>query len=115
MYGKPVQDSAALGIEMRDRSLCSVLMAAGPAGVIEGDRRSRRLDAPINFRRSSNKSVPGQPHASAQQWRSELKNVGIAPDARILTVGLGRSDEGRRSVSGHLVDRKSTRLNSSHT
>jgi hypothetical protein len=87
MYGKPVQASAAIGIEMRDRSLCSVLLAAGPSGVIEGDHRSRQLDAPINFRRSSNKSVPGQPHASAQQWRSELKNIRVAPYAWILTFG----------------------------
>src|SRR5882762_1787242 len=63
---KPVQARAAIGIEMRNRSLCSILLAAGPPGVIEGDHRSRQLDAPINFRRSNNKSVPGQPHASAQ-------------------------------------------------
>src|SRR6266705_2092202 len=86
--------SAAIGIEMRDRSLCSLLLAAGPSGVIEGDYRSRRLDAPINFRRSSNKSVPGQPHANAQQWRSELKNIRVAPYAWIPTFGPGRSDEG---------------------
>ena len=93
VYGKPVQTGAAIGIEMRNRSLRGVLLAAGPAGVIEGDHRSRRFDAPINFRRSSNKSVPGQPHASAQQWRSELKNIRVAPYAWILTFGPGRSDE----------------------
>src|SRR5579863_4346855 len=65
MFGKPVQTRAAVGIEMRDRCLCSVLLAAGPSGVIEGNHRSRRLDAQVNFRRSSHKSVPGQPHASA--------------------------------------------------
>src|SRR6266403_6190237 len=94
MYGKPVQASAAIGIEMPDRSLCSVLLAAGPSGVSEGDHRSRRLDAPINFRRSSNKSIPRQPHASAQQWRSELKNIRVAPNAWILAFGPGRSNKG---------------------
>jgi hypothetical protein len=93
MYGKPVQASAAIGIEMRDRSLCGVLLAASPSGVIEGDHRSRWFDAPINFRRSGNKSVPGQPNASAQQWGSELKNIRVAPYARILIFGPGRSDE----------------------
>jgi hypothetical protein len=35
MFGKPVQTSAAIGIEMRDRSLRGVLLAAGASGVIE--------------------------------------------------------------------------------
>jgi len=65
MYGKPTQTSPAIGIEMRYRSLRGVLLAAGPSGVIERDHRSRQLDAPINFRRSNNKSVPGQPSAEA--------------------------------------------------
>src|SRR5260221_14548882 len=76
MYGKPVQASAAIGIEMRDRSLCSVLLAAAPSGVIEGDHRSRRLDPAINFWRRGNKSVTGQPSAKPQQRRRQLKNVG---------------------------------------
>ncbi len=94
MFGKPVQTSAAIGIEMRDRSLRGVLLAADASGVIEWDHRSRRFDAAINFRGRGNKSIPGQPYAEAQHWRCELKNVGIAPEAGILTFGLGRSDEG---------------------
>ena len=60
-----IQTSAAIRIEMRDRSLGGVLLAAGASRVIECDHRSRRFDAAINFGRSGNKSIPGQPHASA--------------------------------------------------
>jgi len=62
---KPVQTSAAIGIEMRDRSLRGVLLAAGASGVVKWDHRSGRFDAPINFGGSGNKSIPGQPYASA--------------------------------------------------
>ncbi len=65
MLGKPVQTSAAIGIEMRDRGLRGVLLAADASGVIEWDHRSRRFDAAINFRGSANKSIPGQPYAGA--------------------------------------------------
>src|ERR1700693_3886300 len=41
MFGKPVQTSAAIGIEMRDRSLHGVLLAADTSGVIESDHGSR--------------------------------------------------------------------------
>jgi hypothetical protein len=63
MFGEPIQAGSAIGIEMRDRSLRSVLLAASPSGVIEGDNRSRGLDAAINFRRRNNKSIPSQTHA----------------------------------------------------
>src|SRR5271166_4007347 len=65
MLGKPVQASAAIGIEMRDRSLGSVLLAANASRVIESDHGSRRFDAAIDFRGSGNKSIPGQPNAGA--------------------------------------------------
>src|ERR1700730_13109374 len=93
MFGKPVQTSAAILIEMRDQSLRGVLLAAGPADVIEWNHCSWRFDAAINFRGSGDKSVPGQPNTVAQQWRRKLKNIGIAPDPGILTLGFGRSDE----------------------
>src|ERR1700741_1185639 len=63
MFRKPFQTSAAIGIEMHNWSLRGVLLAAGAPGVIEGDHRSRRFNAPINFRGSNNNPVPGQPHA----------------------------------------------------
>src|SRR5580700_4167386 len=93
MFGKPVQTSAAVLVEMRDQSLRGVLLAAGPADVIKWDHRSRRFDAAINFRGSGDKSVPGQPNTVAQQRRRKLKNIGIAPDPGILALGFGRSDE----------------------
>src|SRR5580700_4576895 len=65
MFRKPVQAGPAIRIEMRDRRLRGVLLAARASRVIEGDHRSGRFDAPIDFRSSSNKSVPGQPHAGA--------------------------------------------------
>src|SRR5580692_1746480 len=94
IVSKPVQASAAIGIEMGDRSFGGGLLAAGAAGVIKRDHRSGRFDTAINFRRSSNKSVPGQPHAEAQQRRSELENIGIAPDTGIWTFCFWRGDEG---------------------
>ena len=62
MFGEPVQTSPAIGIKMRNRSLRGVLLAARPSGVIKWDYRSGRFDAAIDFRRSGNKSVPGQTH-----------------------------------------------------
>src|ERR1700739_3554513 len=94
MLGEPVQTSPTIGIKMRDRSLRGVLLAARASGVVKWDYRSRRFDTPINFGGSGKKSITGQPNASAQHGRSELKNVGKAPDAGILTFGPGRSDEG---------------------
>src|ERR1700674_5746779 len=79
---------------MRDRSLGGILLAADASGVIEWNHRSRRFDAAINFRGSGDKPIAGQPNASAEHWRRELKNVGIAPQAGILTFGLGRCEEG---------------------
>ena len=75
MLGKPVQTSAAVGIEMRDRRRCGVLLAAVASSVVEGDDRARRFDAAINFRGSNDKPVTRQANASAQQWRRKLKNV----------------------------------------
>jgi len=75
MLGKPVQTSAAVGIEMRDRRRCGILLAAGASSVIEGDNRARRFDAAINLRGGNDKPVTRQANASAQQWRRELKNV----------------------------------------
>ena len=69
MFGKPVQTSAAIRIEMRDGSLRGILLASGASRVIEWDHRSRRLDSPINFRGSGNKSIPSEPYACAQQGR----------------------------------------------
>src|ERR1700680_3166757 len=94
MLGKPVQASAAISIEMRNWSLRGVLLAADASGVIEWDRGSRWFDAAIDFRGSGNKSIPGQPNTGAYHGRCKLKNVGIAPDAGILTFGRGRGDEG---------------------
>jgi len=94
MFGKPVQTSAAIGIEMRDRSLSRVLLAAHASVVIEWNHCSRRFDTAINFRRSGNESITGQSYAGAQQWRRKLKNVGVAPDAGIFTFGFRCSDEG---------------------
>ena len=65
MLEKPVQTSAAIGIEMRDRSLRGVLLAADTSGVIESDHGSRWFDAAIDFRGSGNKSIPGQPNTGA--------------------------------------------------
>ena len=94
VFGKPVQTSTAIGIEMRDRSLRGILLAADPSSVIEWDHRSRGFEAAIDFRGSGNKSIPGQPYAGAQHWGCELKNVGIGPDARVLALRLRRSHEG---------------------
>ena len=65
MFGKPVQTSAAIGIEMRDRSLRGVLLVAETSGVIESDHDSRWFDATIDFRGSGNKSIPDQPNTGA--------------------------------------------------
>jgi hypothetical protein len=86
---------------MRDRSLRGVLLAARASGVIKWDRRPRRLDAPINFRGSGNKSIPGQPHASTKHWRSELKNVGKAPDAGISAFAFRACNEGSHRGTRH--------------
>ena len=67
MPGEPIQTSPAVGIKMRDRSVQGVLLAARLSGVIEWDHRSGGLNPPINFRCGDNKSVPGQPNASAQR------------------------------------------------
>ena len=65
MFGQPVQTGPAIRIEMCDRGFRGVLLPARPSGVIEGDHRSGRFDAAINFRSSRNKSIPGQPYAGA--------------------------------------------------
>src|ERR1700719_4229419 len=65
MFREPVQTRAAIRIEMRNRGLPGVLLAAGASRVIERDHRSGRVDAAINFRSSRNKSIPGQPYAGA--------------------------------------------------
>jgi hypothetical protein len=83
VFGQPVQTGPAIVIEVRDRSLGGVLLAAEAPGVIEWDHCSRRFDTAINFRGSGNESIPGQPYAGAQQWRCELKDVRIAPNAGI--------------------------------
>src|SRR5882757_9931110 len=101
MFGEPVQTSPTIGIEMRDRSLRGVLLAAGASGVVIWDYRSRRFDATINFGRSGNKSIPGQPYTSAQQGPSELKNVGIAPDAGISAFGFRTCNEGSHRGTRH--------------
>src|SRR6267142_2058024 len=101
MFGEPVQTSPTIGIKMRDRSLRGVLLAARASGVVKWDYCSGRFDAAINFGRSGNKSIPGQPHASALQGRSELKNVGIAPDAGILAFGFRCSHEGAHRGTRH--------------
>src|ERR1700691_5179684 len=93
MFRKPVKTSTAIGIEMRDRSLCRVLLAANASGVVERDHRSRRFDPAVNFRGGGNKSISGQSYARADHWRRELKDVGIARDARILAFSLRRSDK----------------------
>src|SRR5215471_558734 len=72
VFGKPVQTSTAICIEMRNRSLRGILLAADPSSVIEGGHHSRWFEAAINFRGSGNKSIPGQPYAGAQHWRCEL-------------------------------------------
>jgi hypothetical protein len=94
VFGKPVETRAAIGIEMRDGSHRGVLLAARATGVIKGDHRSGRFDAAINFRGGGNKSVSGKANACAQHGRRELENVGITPDAGVLTFDLGRGDEG---------------------
>jgi len=94
MFGEPVQTSPTIGVKMRDRSLRGVLLAARASSVIKWDHRSRRFDAPINFGGSGNKSIPGQPYASAKHGRSELKNVGKAPDAGISAFGFRPCNEG---------------------
>src|SRR4029077_4703844 len=94
MFIEPVQTSPTIGIKMRDRSLRGVLLAARASRVIKRDHRSRRFDAPINFGGSGNKSIPGQPYASTQHGRSELKNVGKAPDAGISAFRFRTCDEG---------------------
>jgi hypothetical protein len=43
MFGNPVQTSAAIGIEMRDRSLRGDLLVADTSGVIESDHGRTRL------------------------------------------------------------------------
>src|SRR5262245_40565245 len=63
MLGKPVQTSAAVGIEMRDRRHRGVLLAASASSVIEGDDRARRFDAAINFRGGNDKPVTRQTNA----------------------------------------------------
>src|ERR1700739_4315381 len=73
MLGKPVQTSAAVGIEMSDRRRCGVLQAAGASRVIEGDNGAGRFGAAINFRGGNDKPVTRQANASAQQWRRKLK------------------------------------------
>jgi hypothetical protein len=93
MSCKPIQTSAAIRIEMRDGSLCGVLLAAGASRVIEGDDRSWRFDAAINFRGRGDKSIARQPHAGAQQRRCKLKNIGIAENVGISAFGFRRSDE----------------------
>src|SRR5271169_3119524 len=94
MFREPAQTYPAILIEMRYWSLRRVLLATSSSSVIKRDHRAWRFDAAINFRGSGDKSIPRQPHAEAQQRRRKLKNVGIAPDAGILTFGLGRGDEG---------------------
>ena len=89
MGGEPVEATAAVGVEMRDRSFRGVLLAARAAGVVERDDRAGRLDAAMDFRRGGDKAVSGEAHAKAQQWRRELKDIGVAPDARKFSVGLG--------------------------
>ena len=64
-FRKPVQTTAAIGIEMRDRSLRGVLLAADTSGVIKSNHGSRWFDAAIDFRGSGNKSIPGQPNTGA--------------------------------------------------
>src|SRR5215469_6505812 len=65
MQGQPVQTSAAVRIEMRDRRGCGVPLAAGASSVVEGDDRTRRFDAAIDFRGGNNKPVTRQPNAGA--------------------------------------------------
>src|SRR5438445_1651586 len=101
MFGEPVQTRAAIGIEMRDRSLRCVLLAARASGVVKWDHCSGWLDAPINFRGSGNKSIPGQPCTSAKHWRSELKNVGKTPDAGISAFGFRACNEGSHRGTRH--------------
>src|SRR6266404_8085225 len=101
MFGEPVQTSATIGIEMRDRSLRGVLLAARASGVVKWDYCSRRFDSAINFWRSDNKSMPGQPYASALKGRSELKNIGIAPDAGISAFWFRCSHEGAHWGTRH--------------
>src|SRR6202043_2095635 len=94
MLGRPVQAGPGIGMELPSGSLRGVLLAADASGVIESDHGSRWFDSAIDFRGSGNKSIPGQPNTGAEHWRCKLKNVGIAPDAGILTFGRGRGDEG---------------------
>jgi hypothetical protein len=101
MFGEPVLTGATVGIEMRDRSLRGVLLAAGAPGIVKWDHRPGRFNAAINLGGSGNKSIPSQPYASAEQGRSELKNVGKAPDSGILTFGFRRSNKGPHRVTRH--------------
>src|SRR5271156_3292731 len=59
LFREPVQARPAIRIEMRHRGLRGVLLPARASRVVEGDHRSGRLDTPINFRSSRNKSIPG--------------------------------------------------------
>src|SRR5262249_36761886 len=94
MFGEPIQARTAIGIEVGDRSLRGVLLAAGASGVVEGDHRAWWFDAAIDFRCGGDESVAGEPHAGAKHWRTELEDVRVAPDAGILALGFRRSDEG---------------------
>src|SRR6185295_18676276 len=93
MRGEPVEATAAVGVEMRNWSFRSVLLAARATGVVERNDSAGRLDAAIDFRRGGDKAVSGEAYAKAQQRRSELEDVGVAPDARIFSIRFGRGDE----------------------
>src|SRR6185312_2030062 len=83
----------AICIEIRDGCSCRIVEATGAAGIIEGDYRSRQLDAVVNFRRRDYKSVSCQSHAGAQHGACELKNVGVANDAGIFPLNFRSGDK----------------------
>ena len=97
-----VQCGTAVGIEVGDGRLGGVLHPTRASGVVERDRRARRLGAVIDLRRGDDESVPCESNAGAHHRTGQLKDVGVVRDARITAGSARRRDEHphRRAACG---------------
>ncbi len=86
MFRQPIQPRSTICIKIRHRSLRRILLPPRSPRIVKRDRRSRRLNPPVNLRRRGHKSVSRQSHASPQHRRRKLKNIRVAPDPRILPL-----------------------------
>src|SRR5262245_51502535 len=93
MSGKVIKYTAAIGIELRYRSLRRTRQSARSAFIIKRDRCPSRLDAMIDFGRGNHESVPGKSCGCPNHRPGQLKYVRVKQDSRIATVSFRSSDK----------------------